>query len=76
MNKYGTQLFNAMGGKANKYFDKDGNARYMDILGEQVFSDNIGMNDKGKIWDTTWLKPTNYALDILKMVDNSFKTIF
>ena len=76
MNKYGTQLFNAMGGKANKYFDKDGNARYMDILGDQVFSDNLGMNDKGKLWDTTWLKPTNYALDILKMIDNSFRPFF
>ena len=76
MDKYGNEVFKAMGSKPNKYFEKDGTARYMDLLGDQVFSDNLGISDKGKIWDTTWLKPTNYALDILKIADNSFKPFF
>lgn len=70
------KLFKAMGGKANAYFDSFGNAKYLDILGNQVFSDNIIMNKYGRFFDSTWLKPSNYVLDGLKIIDSSFKPFF
>lgn len=78
MNKYNKNkaLFKAMGSKANAYFDSEGNARYMNVLGNQVFSDNILINKKGSFFDATWLKPSNYVLDALKIVDSSFKPFF
>lgn len=76
MKEHSKKLFLLMGAKENKYFDKDGNVKYLDILGDQVFSDNLAYSKKGKMWDTTWLKPTNYALDLVKIIDNSMRPFF
>lgn len=78
MDKYNKNnaLFKAMGSQANTYFDSKGNAKYLDVLGDQVFSDNLIMNKNGRIFDATWLKPSNYVLDALKIVDSSFKPFF
>lgn len=76
MKKYGKQLFKEMGETPNKYFDKNGNAKYMNLLGNQIFSENIAMTSKGKMIDSTWFNPTNYVLDILKGAESSFRPFF
>ena len=78
MEKYNKDnaLFKAMGSKANTYFDSKGKVKYLDVLGDQIFSDNLLMNKNGKFFDSTWLKPSNYVLDGLKIIDSSFKPFF
>lgn len=74
--RHGAEFKKSLGDKSNKYLNKDGNFKYMDILADQKFSDNILMNNKGKIVDTTWFSGSNYLLDSVKAIDNATRSFF
>lgn len=74
--RLGDKLFQLMGGKDNKYFNKNGQVKYLDLLGDQVFSDNLMINDKGKIVDMTWFKPKNLIIDFLRSTESAIRPFF
>lgn len=77
MKTHGDTLKETLGDKASKYFDKNGNAKYLDILGDQKFSDNLLHNTRrGEMVDMTWYKARNYGLDLVKGAESSFRAFF
>lgn len=77
MTKHGESIKKELGDKVSKYFDKDGKAKYLDILGNQKFSDNLLINEKtSDMVDMTWFKSKNYALDLVKGAESSFRAFF
>lgn len=60
----------------SKYFDKNGEIKYKNILGDQIFSSNILKGKNKEIVDMTWFNPINYGVDILKAIDNSMRPFF
>lgn len=71
------EIKKTLGSQAHKYFNKDGSAKYLDILGDQKFSDNIIWNTKkGRMLDATWFNAKNYGLDLMKGADSSFRAFF
>lgn len=76
MNKFQKEITNDGTSINRKYFDKTGNIKYKNILGEQIFSSNILKGKNDEIVDMTWFNPTNYGLDILKGIDSSMRPFF
>ena len=77
METHAAQIKHELGDKADFYFNKDGTIKYLDILGDQKFSDNILYNTKShKMIDASWYSTTNIFLDSLKGAEGAFRSFF